>query len=241
MLKINKTKSITLGSDTLVRIRDHIYYQAGSGKTIITNLKTLAQTHFDKYVYRCHSNKYLVMTTNVDTILHVYDVINQVLVVNNLALDIKADKLEVVGEIVYNVNNNGAAGAKPVYVIKLNPSQPRFPLEIQMNESDDEIVLSTIKNVYDTYECRIKTMPSSKIIDSVEQLYEILTDAFNGTCGNSISMSVDENTPKVILVINYKYLVEKHEFILQRTVTDPMGIMDNKLNYLMAKIKQLEL
>lgn len=219
------------------KMMGYIFVSNADAKTQIFNMKTFEFDEFD-YNYQCHNENYVAMYAN-SNVLYVFDVIRKKMVVNAYVLQIPISRLELVGQILVIHGNPDAQRSKPINYITLGTSQHNYCLDIDIKFNNDEIILSTVKHIFDKYECRIKQLPKSNIIDTLAKLYDILNDVLAGLSGDSIYIEIEDSTkPLVRLVINYKYLVERHEFVLNKVLTDQMSILDNKVNWLIDRMNK---
>lgn len=241
MLKL-KSKKVLLddfkwNGNYSYKVNGYIYAFVNNEKIIIMNIKTL-EYHQISNKYQCHNDKYVVMTNN--RLIDVFDVISQKMIVNALPFNYDISSMNIIGDIVViTFIQNAQTNQKKVYILKLKPNQPKFGIDIKIKLIENEIILSTIKNIFDKYECKISNLPKSNIIDTVEKLYEMLMDALNGICGDNIWIEIENNDDiKLTLVINYKYLVERHNFNFKKVITNEIEILNNKINYIMKKIDE---
>ena len=96
------------------------------------------------------------------------------------------------------------------------------------------ITLALTKNLFDKYVCVITFPPSSKIIDTMDILYDILTDVLNGGDTETIKTKLDDEKLVLTLTIDYKYVNEIHRFVFTPLLADRLDLLETKVNYLLA-------
>jgi len=106
------------------------------------------------------------------------------------------------------------------------------PYNINIKFDNKNIYLTTIRNIFYTYECVISDCPSSKLFNTIDQLYDGISDALNNL--NNLSYKIYEYENEIMLIINYdnKYLKVEHKFVLTKVQLDKINILELKVNYL---------
>jgi len=158
-------------------------------------------------IHETNNNKYLIYDSIETKLLYSIDNIG---FINNF--------------MIYDRNNNE--------IIKFGDSGNTGNL-INIKFDNKNIYLTAIRNIFDTYECVISDCPSSKLFNTIDKLYDGISDALNNL--NNLSHEIIENENEIILIINYehKYLKEEYKFILIRTNLDRISILEQKVNYLL--------
>lgn len=129
-------------------------------------------------------------------------------------------------------------GNEPVTIIITNYKTMKLDTKLKFNVSiNKDVITLSAADFFHDYECVISNILDPKCIKSMTQLYEIINDAITIN-DEYIEFKYEKinNTIKVNINLLYKYMKTSLTYTLIQKSTDPLLILEKKVDYLCAKI-----